>query len=327
MSAPSIENQVTFALDILRWDKDQIEAYKAKHHVRSAKKALRPGGNPTKGLPAILSRRTRDCYLETATPFFDRARKLSGKKLLSELISEDIVLRTLDAEYRDHMPATLYTLLAAIGKVHMGCRRLRWTRLPSPVTPELRNHVKAYRDDGNVRRARFGYREEDAVRIVKHLQEHGSSFAFAAEIALGCGLRISEIAGLSGRDVDKEHKLLHIVGKGGKHRDVPLPAGIAEQLDPSLPRIFQPTQAWKRAFYQAVRRAARKLGIGISGVHRLRSNYAQQVHKELVKDGKSDREARQEVSRRLGHNRVEVTKSYIPLGMHRTISKKTAGKK
>ena len=327
MSSPSIENQVAFALDILRWNKEQIEAYKARHHVRSAKKALRPGGNPTKGLAAILSRRTRDCYLETATPFFDRARKLSGKKLLGELISEDIVLRTLDAEYRDHMPATLQTLLAAIAKVHMGCRRLRWTRLPSPVTPALREHVKAYRDDGHVRQPRFGYHENDAVRIVQHLQEQGSSFALAAEIALGCGLRISEIAGLSGKDIDKDRKLLHIVGKGGRHRDVPLPDEIAIQLDPSLVRIFQSTRSWKTAFYQAVRRAARELGIGISGVHRLRSNYAQQLHKDLMKDGKKDREARREVSRRLGHNRVEVTNSYIPPGMHRTISRKKDDKK
>jgi integrase len=323
MSKPSIENQVMYALDTLRWDKVKIEAYKAKHGVHSVKKALRPGGDPTKGLPAILSRRTRDCYLEMATPFFDRARELSGKKLLAELLTEDIVLATFDAEYQDHMPSTLDTVMAAIEKVHMGCRRLRWTRLPSPVSPELREHVRAYRDDGHVHLPRFGYREEDAVRIVEHLKENGSSFALAAELALGCGLRLSEIAGLSGKDVDKEHGLLHIVGKGGKKRDVPLPAGIAEQLDPSLPRIFRPNQPWKTAFYRAVRGAARELEIGISGVHRLRANYAEQVHKDLMKEGKSDREARLEVSRRLGHNRVEVTNSYIPPGVEKTTQEET----
>src|SRR5688572_5105007 len=114
MSNPSIENQVMYALDTLRWGKDKIEAYKAGHNVRSVKKALRPGGDPTKGLPAILSRRTRDCYLEMATPFFDRARELSGKKLLAELLTEEIVLATFDAEYQDHMPSTLDTVMAAI---------------------------------------------------------------------------------------------------------------------------------------------------------------------------------------------------------------------
>jgi integrase len=312
MSTHSILNQVAHALDVLRWDKEQIDKYKAEHNVRSVKKALRPDGDPTKGLPAILSRRTRDCYLETATPFFDRARMLSGKKLLGELLTEDIITKTLDTYYKDHMPSTLDTILAAIGKVHMGCRRLRWTKLPSPITPQLREHVKAYRDDGDVHQPRFGYEEADAVRIVGHLKESGSSFSLPAELALACGLRLSEIAGLKGKDVDKENGMLHIVGKGGKHRDVPLPAEIAGQLDTSLPYIFRPTPSWKQAFYQAVRRAASALGISISGVHRLRANYAQQVHEALLETGKSDREARREVSRRLGHNRVEVTNSYIP---------------
>jgi integrase len=210
------------------------------------------------------------------------------------------------------MPSTLDTVLAAIGKVHMGCERLGWTRSPSPVTDALRTHVKAYRDDGDVHLPRYGYAEGDALRILELLKEKGSSFALPAELALGCGLRISEIAGLKGKDVDKEHNLLHIVGKGGKHRDVPLPAEIAEQLDPSQQWIFRATQSWKQAFYKAVRTAARELGIQVQGIHRFRSNYAQNVFDKLKDDGKSDRDARREVSRRLGHNRVEVTNSYIP---------------
>jgi len=312
MPSPSIENQVAHALDILCWDKEQIDAYKVEHDVRSVKKALRPGGDPTRGLPAILSRRTRDCYLETATPFFDRARKLTSQKLLGDLLTKSTVRRTLDAEYRDHMPSTLDTVLAAIGKVYMGCERLGWTWSPSPVTEELRAHVKAYRDDGDVHQPRYGYAEGDALRILELLKEKGSSFALPAELALGCGLRISEIAGLKGKDIDKEHKSLHIVGKGGKHRDVPLPAEIAEQLDPSQQYVFFATQSWKQAFYQAVRAAARELGIQVQGIHRFRSNYAQIVFEKLKDDGKSERDARREVSRRLGHNRVEVTNSYIP---------------
>ena len=58
--------------------------------------------------------------------------------------------------------------------------------------------------------------------------------------------------------------------------------------------------------------AARELGIQVQGVHRFRSNYAQNVYEELKESGKNDREARREVSRRLGHNRVQVTNSYIP---------------
>ena len=80
----------------------------------------------------------------------------------------------------------------------------------------LRDHVKDYRDDGDVDQSRFSYEEEDAVKIVEFLKEKGSSFAPLAELALGCGLRIPELAGLKGKDVDKEHGLLHMVGMSGK---------------------------------------------------------------------------------------------------------------
>jgi integrase len=98
------------------------------------------------------------------------------------------------------------------------------THAPSPITDELREHVRAYRDDGNLRQPRFGYIPEDAERILTYLKEHGSKFTLPAEIALRCGLRISEIAGLQGKHVALEHGKLHVVGKGGKKRDVDLPA-------------------------------------------------------------------------------------------------------
>lgn len=122
------------------------------------------------------------------------------------------------------------TVLAAIGKVHQGCVQVGWTQAPSPITDELRDHVKTYRDDGDVRQPRFGYLPEDAERILAYLKEHGSKFALPAEIVLRCGLRISEIAGLQGRHVDLENRMLHVVGKGGKKRDVDLPAGLAGRV-------------------------------------------------------------------------------------------------
>jgi hypothetical protein len=57
---------------------------------------------------------------------------------------------------------------------------------------------------------------------------------------------------------------------------------------------------------------ARALEIRVHGLHRLRANYAQNLYEDLKENGESDQEARREVSRRLGHNRVEVTNSYIP---------------
>jgi integrase len=312
MSTASLTNQIAHVLNAMFWDTEDIEAYKAEHQVESVKRDLRPDGDPTRPLPAILSYRTRAGYFQTAITFFQRAKGLTGKRQLADLLDPATVLSTLDTYYRDHMPSTLRTLLAAIGKVHQGCVKVGWMEAPSPITDELRDHLKTYRDDGDVRQPRFGYIPEDAERILAYLKDKGSVFALPAEIALRCGLRISEIAGLEGKHVDLEKMVLHVTGKGGKKRDVELPADLAEQINSSKQYLFDPSRSWKQAFYKAVRDAARKLGIQVSGVHRLRANYAQNVHKELLKNEKSDQEARREVSRRLGHNRVEVTNSYIP---------------
>ncbi len=312
MSAASLTNQLAFVLNALFWDTEDIEAYKTEHGVVSVKRDLRPDGDPTRPLPAILSYRTRAGYFQTARTFFERARDLTGRRRLAELLDPDTVRRTLDTYYHDLQPATLRTVMAAIGKVHQGCIQVGWTDLTSPITEELREYVKAYRDDGNVRRPRFGYIPEDAERILAYLKEHGSKFSLPAEIALRCGLRISEIAGLQGKHVDLENGKLHVVGKGGKKRDVDLPAGLTEQLNPSAQYLFDPSRSWKQAFYQAVRNAARALGIQVSGVHRLRANSFQNTYDELISKGMTDQQARKEVARKGGHKRVEVTYSYVP---------------
>ncbi len=74
--------------------------------------------------------------------------------------------------------------------------------MDNPVTTGLREYIKSIRDDFNVRHPRYGYTSEDAERIVQYLNERQSSFALPAELALRCGLRKSEVAGLKGENID-----------------------------------------------------------------------------------------------------------------------------
>jgi len=309
----SIFNQVKSALETVVMSEAEQKAYKAEHQVDSVKKALRFKGKPNHRLPAILGKRTFSGYLETCTKFFERARELTGKKLLADLFTSEIIFETFDTYYMDMSPATLRTLLSALSMLHYACRRKRWVKGWNPINGSLRKHVREYREDGNVRAPRFGYLPEDAPRIIEHLKANESVFALPAELLLRCGLRRSEVAGLKGSDVNKAAGLLRIKGKGGKVRYVELPADLAEQLNESKEYLFTPNQSWKSKLYQAVRKAARELGIKISGLHRLRSDYAQDKYLELRKQGKTDRQARLDVSHKLGHNRIDVVGGYIPL--------------
>lgn len=308
----SVRHQIDRALGAISWSLADIKQYQQTAQVLSVKKALRPGGDPTKPLPAILGVGTRKSYFDAAGLFFTRAKECSGEKLLAKLLDTTILQKTFDRYYYASAPGTLKKTLAAIQKVHLGCKKLGWVKGENPVTDELRRHVKAFRDDFNVRSPRYGYQEQDAQRIVNYLIEHHSAFTLAAELALRCGLRKSEIAGLKGSDVDKAKGIVKVVGKGGRYREVPLPADLAEKLNTSRQYLFTPSRPWKSAFYRAVADACRELEIDLTGVHRLRSNFAQNLVQDLQEQGLSEDQARGETSRQLGHNRLEVTRSYAP---------------
>ena len=325
MSLPSIANQVDYALAKITWDKEQIRAYQTEQGVTSVKRSLRPGGDPTRPLPVILSINTRRTYFQTATLFFKRAEEISGKGKLADLLDQDIFVTTFEEHYVDAAPGTVNKLLAAIEKVHLGCTRLGWVDTPCLITPELRDWVKSFRDDSDVRMPRFGYRPEDAARVLAFLQDgsRNSAYALPAELALRCGLREDEIAGLKGENIDLEQQVLHITGKGGRYRPVQAPPDLLARLNCSKQYLFTPSASWRAGFRRTVREATRMLGIEISGVHRLRSNFSQNQYQQALVAGMNEREARQRVSKLLGHARTDVTYKYMPKGFeqkrHRTI--------
>ncbi|MBI9052003.1 MAG: site-specific integrase [Anaerolineaceae bacterium] len=322
MSLSSISNQVMHALDQVTWDKEKIEAYQKTHDVISVKRSLRPGGDPTKGLPAILGINTRRTYFQTATAFFKRAEDITGEGLLSKLMNQDIFMTTFEECYQDAAPGTVNKLLAAIEKVQLGCNKLGWTKKSDILDNEMRAWVKTFRDDSDVRSPRFGYRMEDAERIIEYLKNKNSVFALPAELALRCGLREDEIAGLRGENVDVANQVLHIKGKGGKWRQVPIPEDLMKKLNTSKQHLFTPSASWRSSFRQTVRNATRALEIELSGVHRLRSNYAQNKYMGFLKQGMNDWEARRQVSELLGHGRIDVTFKYVPKGMFNDENKK-----
>lgn len=313
----SYANQLAKTLNVLFMTEDEQAAYKEKHGVESVKKDLRPDGDPTKPLPVILSYVSLRGYFRTARTYLKRAKAIAGGKEMKDWLQPEVLCATLERHYRDLDPDTIHTLLAALTKVWQGCVRLGpdWWMGDSPITDEMREYAEAFRDDGDVRLPRYGYADGDAERIVERLYAIHSQFAVAADLALRCGLRLHEIAGLQGKHVDAENLIVHVIqGKGGLDRDVPIPQDLVDKLNLSQEYLFRPAESWKHSFDRAVRRAACSLGITISGIHRLRSNCFQNKYIEFRKQGLTDSEARDAITKIAGHNRRDVVSSYVPIG-------------
>jgi integrase/recombinase XerC len=142
------------------------------------------------------------------------------------------------------------------------------------------------------------------------------------ELLYGCGLRISELAGLCLEDIDRGEGWLLVRGKGRKERQVPLPRKAAESLERYL--IERPIAAApnERAVFLNHRRG-RLTDRGIRGIvkfyatmlagdssihpHSFRHAYA--TH--LLSDG-ADLRAIQEL---LGHARLSTTQKYTQVSL------------
>ncbi len=303
----SIAHQVHRCLEQVTLGEDEIEHLKTELGGRSLKQTLRPGGDPTKALPKIIGKGTHKTYFRTGRTFFKQAKELTGEKQLGRLLTREIILNTFDYRYSSCAPGTAYRIQAAIKKVHAGALKLGWVQGKCPIKNDLRE-----RDENHVRTPRYGYHPADAEKIVAYLSENRSPFAMPAEIALRCGLRENEIAGLKGGHVDRERRLLCFKGKGGRYREVPVSPGLIERLGETSGYYFTPKESWCASFRTAVQKATKTLGIEVSGVHRLRATFAQLEYVRLRLDGKEDETARHAVSKLLGHNRLNVTYAYIP---------------
>jgi integrase/recombinase XerC len=148
------------------------------------------------------------------------------------------------------------------------------------------------------------------------------------ELLYGCGLRISELAGLSLDDLDRGEGWLRVRGKGRKERQVPLPRKAAEALErylaerpapaPSAPATTRHHQAvflnhrrgrlTDRGIRGIVKFYATMLA-GDSSIHPHSFRHAYATH--LLADG-ADLRAIQEL---LGHARLSTTQKYTQVSL------------
>jgi integrase/recombinase XerC len=140
------------------------------------------------------------------------------------------------------------------------------------------------------------------------------------ELLHGCGLRVSELAGLNLEDLDTSERWLRVRGKGNKERQVPYGSKAAESLAAWLPLRqaapaeralilnFRGTRLTARSIRRVVAFYARYLA-GDSSVHPHTLRHAFATH--LLSDG-ADLRAIQEL---LGHAQLSTTQKYTQVAL------------
>ena len=140
------------------------------------------------------------------------------------------------------------------------------------------------------------------------------------EMLYGCGIRVSELAGLNLADLDLNERWIRVRGKGRKERQVPVPGKSAESLlgwlkerggQPQETAVFLNHQG-RRLTDRGIRGIVKFYASWIAGdssVHPHSFRHAFATH--LLQDG-ADLRAIQEL---LGHARLSTTQKYTQVSL------------
>jgi len=160
----------------------------------------------------------------------------------------------------------------------------------------------------------------DGVAANKLERPHPARDRAIFELLYGCGVRVSELAGLNLEDLDRAERWMRVRGKGRKERQVPLPGKAAEALERYLaerpvvrdqPAVFlnhHDRRLTPRGIAYIVKLYATYIA-GDPSVHPHSFRHAYATH--LLADG-ADLRAIQEL---LGHARLSTTQKYTQVSL------------
>lgn len=173
---------------------------------------------------------------------------------------------------------------------------------------------------------RGGYSIKQAEEIIAHIERthrRGAELGQMARLVLASGLRHTEVARLRENDLDRDAGDILVRStnaKGGRRRlitistDGPCRDGMRAAIN-AIPVggnwLFLNGPAVARRLQEAIRNACDDLGIKRRGIHGLRGTFAERYIIERMNAGLSEDDARDELTRLLGHNRRAVTYSYV----------------
>lgn len=276
-----------------------IERFGESRHL--AKKA----GTADDGVHSIT---TMKHYVSYSVAFTKWAKKRYGIRLLRE-IRESMGAEYLDALAKEGKTArTIKTITSALRKLERGFEACFGGQIK--VLPD---DFEAPRSGLDMRVRAHIYTEEEVRLIFEELQ---GEIALVIAVQILAGLRLSEALSLRPSMVDLRSGFVTVKGKGGKVRSVPLDRPAAREFFEKLvegisekEKIFTVSAA---TVQRRVRMACLKYGIDPGGTHGFRRHYACLTLRDLLLKGFDVQSAKRAVSKKLGHNRLNVVSHYIP---------------
>jgi integrase len=256
--------------------------------------------------PTTFSWKSERRYKGVACQFAKWARQHYGIKQVRDLRTEMVMRYIGERVTAGLSPRTLATDITALRRLGMYAVAVKWIE---------RNFVPEELSIPHGSHPRFSYAPAHAQAIIAYVQQRDPRAAEVLRVQLAAGLRIDEAIKLRTDKVDFERGTMCVKGKGGRTRTVePQDKSVLAHLEQSrrFPLLHGREDAWTRKIQRLVRQACEELGIEPIGTHGLRATAAQNMYDEELDGGTDDRAARPKVAKFLGHNRTDVTKSYVP---------------
>ncbi len=249
--------------------------------------------------------------------------------------AKDITPKMVD----DFIAAALKRKLATgtLGRYQAGIRKLdeamRHLKLKPADAPRLLPTMKQGGKRGfRAATSTEAYSEEQAESILDFIKKYGSKkygpvAALIVELMIIVGLRISEAVYLRAENIDEPERIIWLEknknrSKGGRPRETLEYDKAGAAFMSALKRrgeqnptghIFKNRASLGDQVGNEIRRACSALGIESLGSHAFRKRNAQDHHARLMTQGLNDTEARWQVAKHLGHNRINVvSESYVP---------------
>lgn len=274
------------------------------------------------------SYKTRERYEQGVARFCKFLATNFGIQKFANISDKHIEKYVEDMQLRELSASTIKTNLSAIRFYHDKVDQPR-NRLAdnSEYTLERRSF-------GGVDRS-WNQSEYKAFKELSHAKGQ-TRIAEIATLARNEGLRIHETLRIDRSTVERAlvAGYLHIKGKGGKERDVPLSQESRVMLQEYIRNVERGHKLYvqeyekthlvikqvqnfinrNREHFQDVNRQEERAEgdeiVRNITFHGLRHTYAQEQYQQAVDSGLSDYKARLEVSRLLGHERDDVTRIY-----------------